>query len=379
MRPAFRVTSRSGAARTGVMSTPRGDVRTPCFMPVGTRGAVRTLTSADLEALGVEIVLGNAYHLMLKPGAPVVERLGGIHGFADWSGHVLTDSGGYQVFSLGSKARVDDDGVTFRSTYDGSTHRLTPEGAVAVQLALGSDLQMVLDECPPLPSPPAVLRAAVDRTAAWAERARRAFDEQVGDRPVALLGIVQGGTDAALRRESAQRTVALGFDAYAVGGLSVGEHRDAMLPALDAALAELPDDQPRYLMGVGDPVGLVDAVSRGVDLFDCVLPTRLGRHGTILTWTGRLNLRNARFGSDDAPLDPRCDCAVCARWSRGYLRHLLSVHEPTAPRLLTYHNVHWTLGLVQALRDAIHAGTLDALAMEVRAAWGAPGPGEPGD
>jgi queuine tRNA-ribosyltransferase len=361
------------------MSTPRGEVRTPCFMPVGTRGAVRTLTSADLEQLGVEIVLGNAYHLMLKPGAPVVERLGGIHGFADWSGHVLTDSGGYQVFSLGSKAQVDDDGVTFRSTYDGSSHRLTPEGAVAVQLALGSDLQMVLDVCPPLPSPPEVLRSAVDRTAAWAARARRAFRERAEDRPVAQLGLVQGGTDVALRRESAQRTVAIGVDGYAVGGLSVGERRDAMLPALEVTLTELPDDQPRYLMGVGDPVGLVEAVSRGVDLFDCVLPTRLGRHGTILTWAGRLNLRNAQFGSDDAALDPRCSCAVCARWSRGYLRHLLSVHEPTAPRLLTYHNVHWTLGLVQALRDAIPSGRLDALRAEVAAAWAAPVAADPED
>jgi queuine tRNA-ribosyltransferase len=373
----FTVHARAGAARTATMTTPRGAVRTPCFMPVGTRGAVRTLTSADLEALGVEIILGNAYHLMLKPGAPVVERHGGIHGFADWHGHVLTDSGGYQVFSLGPKARVDDDGVTFRSTYDGSTHRLTPEGAVSVQLALGSDLQMVLDVCPPLPSPTGVIRSAVERTAAWAARARRAFDEQVGDRSVAQLGIVQGGTDVELRRESAQRTVAVGFDGYAVGGLSVGEHRGAMFDALDVALAELPDDQPRYLMGVGDPVGLVEAVARGVDLFDCVLPTRLGRHGTILTWAGRLNLRNSRYASDDTPLDGRCACPVCARWSRGYLRHLLSVHEPTAPRLLTYHNVHWTLGLVDALREAIAADRLDALRGEVAAAWGATETDEP--
>jgi queuine tRNA-ribosyltransferase len=383
VRPDFVIHSRAGAARTATLTTPRGNVSTPCFMPVGTRGAVRTLSSADLERLGVEIVLGNAYHLMLKPGAPVVERHGGIHGFAGWNGHVLTDSGGYQVFSLGPKAQVDDDGVTFRSTYDGSTHRLTPEGAVSVQLALGSDLQMVLDVCPPLPSPESVLRAAVDRTAAWAARARRAFEDQAADRSVAQLGIVQGGTDAALRRESAQRTVEVGFDAYAVGGLSVGEHRGAMLAALEVALAELPDDRPRYLMGVGDPVGLVEAVARGVDLFDCVLPTRLGRHGTILTWSGRLNLRNARHTSDDAPLDARCDCEVCARWSRGYLRHLLSVHEPTAPRLLTYHNVHWTLGLVQRLRDAIAADRLEPLRAEVSGAWGAASsptsPAEPGE
>jgi queuine tRNA-ribosyltransferase len=362
----FAVEATCGAARTGVVTTARGTFRTPCFMPVGTRGAVRTLSSADLEALGAEVVLGNTYHLMLRPGAEVVGRLGGLHGFADWGGHVLTDSGGYQVFSLTPK--VDDAGATFKSTYDGSTHHLTPEGAVDIQVLLGSDIQMVLDVCPPLPSPEPVVRAAVDRTALWAGRARAAFVAH--DRAdLNQFGIVQGGVDLAMRAESAERTVALGFDGYAVGGLSVGEDRSQMLPALEAAVAGLPPDRPRYFMGLGDPLGIVDAVARGIDMFDCVLPTRLGRHGTILTSAGRLNLRNRRFADDPAPLDEACPCPVCARWSRAYLRHLLSVDEPTAPRLLTLHNVSWTFALVQRVRDAIRANTLPALRAEVAELW----------
>jgi queuine tRNA-ribosyltransferase len=362
----FAVEATCGAARAGTVTTARGTFRTPCFMPVGTRGAVRTLASADLEDLGAEVVLGNTYHLMLRPGAEVVARFGGLHGFADWRGHVLTDSGGYQVFSLGPK--VDDAGVTFASTYDGTRVQLTPEGAVDVQVLLGSDIQMVLDVCPPLPSPPDVIRRAVDRTVLWAERARKAF--LAHDRPdLNQFGIAQGGIDAALRTESAERTVAIGFDGYAVGGLSVGEDRSQMLPALEAALAPLPADRPRYFMGLGDPLGIVDAVSRGVDMFDCVLPTRLARHGTMLTSTGRLNLRNRRYAEDTGPLDEACACPVCARWSRGYLRHLLSVDEPTAPRLLTVHNVHWTLDLVRRIRAAIESGTLAALRRDLAAVW----------
>jgi queuine tRNA-ribosyltransferase len=318
-------------------------------------------------------VLGNTYHLMLRPGADVVERLGGIHRFSAWSGHVLTDSGGYQVFSL--EPQVDDEGATFASTYDGSRHHLSPEGAVDVQVKLGGDIQMVLDVCPPLPSPDPVIRRAVDRTALWAGRARKAFlaHERTD---LSQFGIVQGGTDLALRAESAERTVALDFDGYAVGGLSVGEDRSAMLPALEAAVAGLPAGRPRYLMGLGDPLGMVDSVARGIDMFDCVLPTRLARHGTLLTSAGRLNLRNARYAEDPGPVDPACDCAVCARWSRGYLRHLLSVAEPTAPRLLTLHNVAWTFALVDRIRAAIRAGTLAALRDEVAAAW--PTPPAPG-
>jgi queuine tRNA-ribosyltransferase len=364
MTVALEVTATDGAARTGVLRTPRGEVTTPCFMPVGTRGALRHLAADDLEELGVEIVLANTYHLMLKPGTDVIADLGGLHRFMDWSGHVLTDSGGYQVFSL--DPQVDDDGVTFRSTYDGSTHRLTPEEATRRQEALGADIQMVLDVCPPWPCPPAVLRQAVERTAAWAARARGART-----RPgQAQYGIVQGGVDDALRAESAERTVAIGFDGYAVGGLSVGEPRSAMLPALESALARLPKDRPRYLMGVGDPVGLVESVARGVDQFDSVLPTRLARHGTVHTAAGRLNLRNARFSTDPRPLDPECPCPVCRRWSRAYLRHLLKTDEPTGPRLITRHNVAWTLALVERIRTAIGAGTLSDLRAEVATAWG---------
>ena len=358
------VAASDGAARLGTLRTPRGTVRTPCFMPVGTRGAVKHLSSADLEALGVEVVLANTYHLMLRPGADVVAELGGLHRFAAWGGHVLTDSGGFQVMSL--EPSVDDDGVTFRSVYDGSRHRLTPELAVAVQEQLGADIQMVLDVCPPLPSPPEVVRLAVERTAAWARRARAAHRRE----GQALFGIVQGGVDEALRAECARRLRELEFSGYGIGGLSVGESRHEMVPALAAALAELPEDRPRYLMGVGDPAKMVDAVALGVDLFDCVLPTRLGRHGTILTSGGRLNLRNAAHARSDEPLDPSCGCPVCARWSRGYLRHLLQVQEPTAARLATTHNLAWLLAFVDRMRAAIEAGRFGALRAEVLAVWG---------
>jgi queuine tRNA-ribosyltransferase len=334
---------------------------------------VRALSSADLEALGVEVVLGNTYHLMLRPGVEVIDALGGLHGFMAWSGHVLTDSGGFQVFSL--EPKVDDSGATFRSTYDGSTVHLSPEEAVRIQELLGADIQMVLDVCPALPAPTTVIREAVERTALWAERARAAFSagaERRAERGLeqAQFGIVQGGTDAALRVDSARRTVALGFDGYAIGGLSVGESRDELADALAATIAELPDDQPRYLMGVGDPMNLVTAMGLGVDMFDCVLPTRHARHGTVLTEEGRLNLRNARFATDAGPLDPSCPCAVCARWSRGYLRHLLQVGEQTAARLVTIHNVAWTQRFVTRTADAIRAGTLEAWRRQVLDRWG---------
>lgn len=367
-RLALEVEATLGPARTGTLTTARGTVETPCFMPVGTKGAVGTLDAADLDQLGASVVLANTYHLMLRPGTDVVERLGGLHRFTGWDGHVLTDSGGYQVFSLGPK--VDDDGVTFRSTYDGDTHRLTPEGASDVQTRLGSDIQMVLDVCPPLPSPPDVLQLAVDRTAAWAQRARRAFLQ--GEGPTlgqAQMGIVQGGTDLDLRRQSAERTLEVGFDGYAIGGLSVGEDRDAMLRMLDAVVPLLPEDRPRYLMGVGDPIGLVEGIARGIDLFDCVIPTRFARHGTILSRSGRYNLKKAANAVDDGPLDPDCGCRVCARHSRGYLRHLLSVGERTAPRLLTLHNLAWTLALVDEARRAVRQGTLDQVRSDIRRAW----------
>jgi queuine tRNA-ribosyltransferase len=354
-----------GDARVGRACTPSGQsFTTPCFMPVGTRGAIRGLDADDLRALGVEMLLANTYHLMLKPGAEVVRDTGGLHRFTGWTGPMLTDSGGFQVFSL--RPKVDDDGVTFRSTYDGGTHRLTPESAVVIQEQLGADIQMVLDVCPPLPSPPDVVRTAVERTAAWAARAKAAHRRT----DQALFGIVQGGVDATMRTESAARTVAMGFDGYAIGGLSVGERRDEMVPALRAAIDELPADRIRYLMGVGDPAGLVEAVAAGVDLFDCVLPTRHGRHGTVLTDGGRLNLRNARFTSDDRPLDPGCPCRVCERWSRAYLRHLLSVREPTGPRLVTVHNVAWTLRFVEGMRAAIRKGRFEAFRHDTAKVWG---------
>jgi queuine tRNA-ribosyltransferase len=371
MTLSMEVTARDGLARAGTLTTARGTIATPCFMPVGTRGAVRTLSAADLDDLGAQIVLGNTYHLMLKPGAEVIGALGGLHRFTGWDGHLLTDSGGYQVFSLepGGNVRMDDDGVTFRSTYDGGTHRLTPETVVDIQTTLAPDFQMVLDVCSPLPSPPGVLRVAVDRTADWAARARVAFLAK--ERPeLSQLGIVQGGTDPGLRVESAQRTVAVGFDGYAVGGLSVGEPRDEMLATLAATLPELPDDRPRYLMGLGDPVGMVESIALGIDLFDCVLPTRFGRHGTILSSEGRYNLKRAENTAADTPLDPDCGCPVCTRWSRAYLRHLLIVDEPTAPRLLTLHNVWWTLRLIEEARAAIEAGTLEGLRCRVAAAYG---------
>jgi queuine tRNA-ribosyltransferase len=357
------VEATDGAARAATVTTPRGRFRTPCFMPVGTRAAVRTLTAADLEALGAEVVLANTYHLMLRPGADVVAGVGGLHRFMGWTGHVLTDSGGFQVFSLAPE--VDDDGVTFRSTYDGSRHRLTPERAVALQEDLGADIQMALDVCPPLPSPPEVVRAAVERTAAWAARARAAHRRE----GQALFGIVQGGVDPALRRESARRTVAVGFDGYGIGGLSVGEGRAEMLDALAVTVEELPDDRPRYLMGVGDPVGLLEAIALGVDMFDCVLPTRLARHATVLSSEGRLHLRNAAFARDDRPVDPHCGCATCGRFTRAYLRHLFVVGEPAAARLATVHNLAWTLDLVARARRAIAAGTLDRLRAEVAATF----------
>ncbi len=358
------IVARDGAARRAVATTARGTYDTPIFMPVGTRGAIKYLSAADYERLGAQIVLGNTYHLMLRPGAETVARFGGLAAFAGWSGHTLTDSGGYQVFSL--EPKIDDDGVTFRSTYDGSWQRFTPELAVTTQQLLGADVQMVLDICPPLPSSPDVIRRAHDLTLSWAQRARSTHQ-----RPdQALFGIVQGGLDESLRAESAQALVALGFDGYGIGGLSVGESRAEMLPALAAAIPHLPEDRPRYLMGVGDPASIVEAVALGVDQFDCVLQTRIGRHGTALTSEGKLHVKNARHAMDDAPLDAQCPCEVCARHSRGYLRHLFQVNEPTAARLLSLHNIGWTLDLMARIRSAISAGTLDSLRRSILEVWG---------
>ena len=356
--------AKDGTARAGVATVHRGSYETPCFMPVGTRGAIKYLSAADYEEVGARIVLGNTYHLMLRPGAETVARFGGLGKFAAWDGLTLTDSGGFQVFSLNPK--VDDDGVTFKSTYDGSQQRFTPEGAIATQELLGADIQMVLDVCPPLPSPPDVVRLALERTSMWAARARSAHRRE----DQSLFGIVQGGISESMRRESALRTAELDFDGYGIGGLSVGETREEMLPALAAALEHLPIDRPRYLMGVGDPASLVEAVGLGVDQFDCVLQTRLGRHGTALTTAGKLNVKRAEFALSDEPLDPTCGCGVCRRHTRGYLRHLFQVGEPTASRLVSLHNVAWTISLMATMRRAIIEGRFQKMRTEVLSVWG---------
>ncbi|UDY36163.1 tRNA guanosine(34) transglycosylase Tgt [Dermatobacter hominis] len=376
MKLTLDVTATDGRARAGTVTTSRGTFRTPIFMPVGTRGSIRALMTHELAGLAAadgtqaEVVLGNTYHLMLRPGADVVADLGGLHRFTGWDGLMLTDSGGYQVFSL--EPKLHDGGAEFRSTYDGSTHLLTPEGAVATQELLGADIQMVLDVCAPLPSSRQVLREALELTASWAARARAAH-RRTEDQ--ALFGIVQGGAELDLRKESARRTSELDFDGYAVGGLSVGETREEMLPALEAALDELPEDQPRYLMGVGDPVSIVESVARGIDMFDCVLPTRLARHGTLLTDDGRLNIKRAEFARSDDPVDAACPCATCRRYSRGYLRHLSAVGEPAAASLCSVHNLTWMFGFVGRTRAAIAAGTLESLRRDVAEVWSGSGPG----
>lgn len=353
-----------GAARTGTVTTARGTFRTPVFMPVGTRATLRAATTLDLQRLGAEFMLSNNYHLMMRPGSERVAELGGLHTFSGWGGHMLTDSGGYQVFSLSPS--VSETGVRFQSVYDGSWHELTPEGAVRSQELLGADIQMVLDICSALPSTRERLESDMQLTSRWAERARHAHvrtDDQ------SLFGIVQGGSDLELRAISARLTTALDFDGYAIGGLSVGEPRSEMLPAIEAVNAILPTDQPRYLMGVGDPVSIVEGVARGIDMFDCVLPTRLGRHGTLLTSAGRLNVKRAEFAGSDAPIDDTCTCEICATYSRGYLRHLLAVGEPAGATIATLHNLSWLLGLVDRIREAIPAGTFSELRSEIAAAY----------
>ncbi|MGI9578536.1 MAG: tRNA guanosine(34) transglycosylase Tgt [Microthrixaceae bacterium] len=376
MKLSVEITATDGDARRGTVATTRGEFSVPAFMPVGTRGTIRSLATHELAQLaaadgtGAEVLLANTYHLMLRPGAEAVAALGGLHRFSGWDGHMLTDSGGYQVFSL--EPRITEEGAEFRSTYDGSSELLTPEGAVHRQELLGADIQMALDVCPPLPSDEDTLRGAVERTLRWAERARSAHrrtDDQ------ALFGIVQGGTAQSLRSEAAGRTVALGFDGYAIGGLSVGETREQMLPALCAALDELPPDQPRYLMGVGDPVSIVEAVAAGVDMFDCVLPTRLARHGTLLTDTGRLNIKRAEFARSDEPVSKDCGCATCSRYSRGYLRHLMAVGEQSGATLCTIHNLTWMMNLVTEIRLAIRSGTLEATRNRLAVAYDSMAPG----
>jgi queuine tRNA-ribosyltransferase len=360
----FTVTATDGAARAGVLHTVHGDVPTPAFMPVGTKGTVKGVDPDELRELGASIVLGNTYHLHFRPGADVVADLGGLHRFMGWDGPILTDSGGFQVFSLRHTLEaVDDEGVTFRSVYDGDLARLTPERAAAIQASLGSDVAMCLDVCPPAGVPRAELEEATRRTAVWAAR-QRAAPRAEGQ---LVFGIAQGGSDPELRRRSIEEIDALGFDGNALGGLSVGEDRQTMFETVAWAAPLLSAGRPRYFMGIGDPEGILEVVERGIDMFDCVLPTRLGRTGTAVTRNGRLNLKNARFIRDPRPLDEDCDCPACARFSRGYIRHLIKEKELLGLRLLSVHNLRYLLDLTAGARAAIEAGKLASFKADVLA------------
>ena len=351
----FEVAATCGAARTGVISTPRGQIRTPAFMPVGTAGTVKAMMPESVRATGADILLGNTYHLMLRPGAERVARLGGLHRFMNWDRPILTDSGGFQVMSLSSLRKLTEEGVTFRSHFDGSKHKLTPERSMEIQRLLGSDIVMCFDECPALPATEDAVARSMRLSMRWAQRSRDAF----GDRPGhALFGIMQGGVSPDLREESAQALQAIGFDGYAIGGLAVGEGQEAMFGVLDYAPGFLPQDKPRYLMGVGKPDDIVGAVERGVDMMDCVLPSRSGRTGQGWTRRGSVNLRNARHAEDPRPLDESCTCPACRNYSRAYLHHVVRTGEIIGSMLLTWHNLHYFQDLMQGLRDAIAAATL---------------------
>jgi queuine tRNA-ribosyltransferase len=360
------VAASDGAARAGVLHTAHGAVATPTFMPVGTAGTVKAMTAEAVRATGAGIVLGNTYHLMLRPGAERVAALGGLHRMMDWPGPILTDSGGFQIMSLGKLRTLDADGVTFRSHLDGSSHRLTPERAVAIQHALDSTITMVLDECTPFPATPEQAASSMALSMRWAARSRGAFTARPG---YGVFGIVQGGVFAELRAESVAALTAIGFDGYAVGGLAVGEGQAMMFEVLDATVPRLPADRPRYLMGVGTPDDLVGAVARGIDMFDCVIPTRGGRTARGFTSRGVVNLRNARFAEDPRPLDPGCDCPACTRHSRAYLHHLFRCEEMLGPMLLTWHNLHYYQHLMRGLRAAILRGGLADHAAALRAGW----------
>jgi queuine tRNA-ribosyltransferase len=365
----FTVTATDGAARAGVLRTAHGDVPTPAFMPVGTKGTVKSLDPAELRALGTTILLGNTYHLHFRPGEEVVAALGGLHRFMAWDGPILTDSGGFQVFSLrDTLLAVDDEGVTFRSVYDGRGERLTPEAAAAIQSALGSDVAMCLDICPPADVPRAELAEAVRRTTLWATR-QRAAPRAPGQ---LLFGIAQGGADPELRRRSIADVLELDFDGYALGGLAIGESREVMFDAVGWAAPLLPAGRPRYFMGIGDPAGVLAVIERGIDMFDCVLPTRTARTGSALTWEGRLNLRNARFARDPRPLDEGCPCPACTRFSRAYVRHLVNQQELLGLRLLSLHNLRFLLDLTAGARAAIERGELASFTAEALARLGAP-------
>ena len=360
----FELTGRDGRGRAGIFHTPHGDLHTPLFAPVGTQATVKAVTPEQLRALGASLVLANAYHLYLRPGAKAVAERGGLHAFMAWEAPLLTDSGGFQVFSLAERRKVDDDGVTFQSHLDGSTHRFTPESVIALEEDLGADVIMVLDECAE-PHDRAYNEQALRRTHAWAERCLRARrrDDQ------ALFGIVQGGIFPDLRAQSAEYIASLGFPGIGIGGLSVGESKADMLAMLETIDPLLPEDRPRYLMGVGSPEDLVEGVVRGVDFFDCVLPTRMARNHAALTRQGRLNLRNAPYAADERPIDSRCDCYTCRTFTRAYLRHLIVTGEMLSATLLSIHNLQTLISIAADLRAAVIAGSLDAFAAEFRARY----------
>lgn len=360
----FTLQATDGAARTGVIDTPRGQIRTPAFMPVGTAATVKAMLPDSVAATGADILLGNTYHLMLRPGAERVARMGGLHRFMNWQKPILTDSGGFQVMSLAGLRKLTEDGVTFSSHVDGSKHFLSPETSMEIQKLLGSDIVMCFDECPALPATEEAVADSMRLSMRWAQRSRDAF----GDRPGhALFGIMQGGVTRELREESAEALQAIGFDGYAVGGLAVGEGQEAMFGVLDYAPGFLPVDRPRYLMGVGKPDDIVGAVQRGIDMMDCVLPSRSGRTGQAWTPRGQVNIKNARHQDDPRPLDEDCTCPCCRGYSRAYLHHVFRAKEMISGMLLTWHNLHYYQQLMAGLRDAIAAGRLDAFVAEFHA------------
>ncbi len=358
-----------GAARTGILKLPRGEIRTPAFMPLGTAGSVKAMMPESVVATGADVILGNTYHLMLRPGAERVASLGGLHKFMAWEKPILTDSGGFQVMSLAKLRKLDEDGVRFRSHIDGSEHFLSPERAMEIQRLLGSDIQMVLDECPAYPATRADMEKSLALTTRWAKRSKAAFGDQPGH---ACFGIVQGGVFADLRKRSAHDLIGIDFDGYAVGGLAVGETQAAMFETLEATVPLLPADKPRYLMGVGKPDDIAGAVLRGIDMFDCVIPTRSGRNGQAFTRGGALNLRNARHADDPAPLDAACACPTCRRFSRAYLHHVVKANEIIASMLLTWHNLTYYQDLMAGLRTAIAERRLAALVGEIAQVYARP-------